>query len=193
MNIPVTTNKPGASLWNRRSLLRSFGLVGVGAISVLLGGCKYQALINSLIGNEKSNKPVTIFVGGPNAEFAFYPDRLQIELGDQLTWELQSGGHTVTAYHPTNFNLYQPRIPDGADPWDFDLLAAKKGTSFSWTPKSEGVYNYFCRPHESVGMVGVIVVGRAIPGPGLAAPQQEIPSLARQKLEELVAWAKRLS
>lgn len=175
---------------SRRSLLRGLGLAGVMALGVSIGGCNYQAIINSLIGLKNSSR---ISVGGPQGEFAFFPDRLQVALGEKVTWELRSGGHTVTAYHPLNFNIYQSRIPDGSEPWDFDLLAAKKGTSFSWVPKVEGIYNYFCRPHESIGMVGAIVVGRPLPGPGLTAPQQEIPALAHQRLEELISWAKSLS
>jgi hypothetical protein len=102
---------------------------------------------------------------------------------------LQSGGHTVTAYHPKNHSAYRSRIPLGAEPWDSDLLV-EKGALFSWTFTREGVYNYFCRPHESLGMVGAIVVGKAVDGPGLAPPQADLPLAAQKRLEELIAWAK---
>ena len=39
-------------------------------------------------------------------------------------------------------------------------------------------------------MVGTIVVGQALDGPGTAAIQPEISVAARQKLEEQMAWAK---
>lgn len=149
-----------------------------------LWGCRLEDLAGS-------GKPI-VALGGPKGELAFFPDRLRIKPGDKVTWVLQSSGHTATAYHPKNFNLYQARIPEGADPWDSGLLT-QKGANFSLTFKDEGVYNYFCRPHESIGMVGVIVVGKPIYGPGLAPPQAELPPLARQKLEELIAWAKGLS
>jgi plastocyanin len=160
----------------RRELLRGLGLFGAAALSSALVGCKHE-------------KSKIIAIGGPKGEFVFVPDRLKIQPGETVTWVLQSGGHTVTAYHPANHSAYQGRIPLGAEPWDSELLT-EKGATFSWTFDTEGVYNYFCRPHESIGMVGAIVVGRPLEGPGLALPQAELPTLARKKLEELIAWAK---
>jgi plastocyanin len=163
----------------RRELMRRLGLVGAVALSSALVGCKHE-------------KSKIIAIGGPKGEFVFIPDRLRIQLGETVTWVLQSGGHTVTAYHPNNHSAYQSRIPVGAEPWDSGLLT-EKGATFSWTFNTEGVYNYFCRPHESLGMVGAIVVGRTQDDePGLAPPQEDLPIAARRTLEELIAWAKRL-
>ena len=55
------------------------------------------------------------------------------------------------------------RIPEAAKPWDSGYLLP--GHSFATTLTVEGVYDYFCRPHEMAGMVGRIVVGRP-GGPG---------------------------
>jgi hypothetical protein len=41
----------------------------------------------------------------------------------------------------------------------------KPGAHFDVTLTVEGVYDYFCMPHEAAGMVGRIVVGRPS-GPG---------------------------
>lgn len=160
----------------RRTLLRSLGLLGAVALSSALVGCKHE-------------KSKVIAIGGPKGEFVFVPDRVKIKPGETVTWVLQSGGHTVTAYHPKNHSAYQSRIPSDAEPWDSELLV-ERGATFVWTFTHEGVYNYFCRPHESLGMVGAIVVGRALDGPGLAPPQEDLPIAARKKLEELTAWAK---
>lgn len=161
-------------------MLSALGTVAVaGAVGGLLTSCKH----------EKLSAQRVIQIGGPRGEFVFVPDRLRIRPGETVTWIVQSGGHTVTAYHPTNHSAYQSRIPLGAEPWDSELLT-EKGATFSWTFDTEGVYNYFCRPHESIGMVGAIIVGRALDGPGLAPPQAELPALARKKLEELIAWAR---
>jgi len=134
----------------------------------------------------------TVSLGGQKGELIFSPDRLRIQPGQKVTWVLQSGGHTVTAYHPKNHSEYLARIPQGAEPWDSDLLV-QKDARFSWTFTTEGVYHYFCRPHESVGMVGAIVVGKPLDGPAMTPPQEELPELARRKLEELIAWARGLS
>lgn len=168
-----------SQLWNRRRVLRSLGVLGTVALSSVLWGCRHEKLSSGRI----------IQMGGPKGEFVFLPDRLKIQPGETVMWALQSGGHTVTAYHPKNHSAYQSRIPVEAEPWDSELLVERSAT-FAWTFTKEGVYNYFCRPHESVGMVGAIVVGRPLDGPGLALPQAGLPTLARKKLEELIAWAK---
>lgn len=170
---------------NRRGFLKGIGFLSITALAGSLVGCRHEELLGL------KGKTPRIMVGGPRGELVFIPDRLRIQAGERVTWVLQSGGHTVTAYHPKNHSEYKARIPEGAEPWDSDLLV-QKDASFSWTFTTEGVYNYFCRPHESVGMVGAIVVGRAADGPGLALPQAELPELARKKLEELIAWAKQL-
>ncbi|MBI1744228.1 hypothetical protein HYR54_14335 [Candidatus Acetothermia bacterium] len=166
---------------DRRIFLKGVGFFSVTALAGSLVGCKHE--------KTSLGKTPIVALGGPKGELAFFPDRLRIQPGQTVTFVLQSGGHSATAYHPKNNNRYQTRIPEGTEPWDTDLLV-EKGTHFSWAFQTEGVYNYFCRPHESIGMVGVIVVGRALDGPGLSPPQTELPPLAQQKLKELISWAK---
>ena len=89
----------------------------------------------------------------------FDPIGLRIEPGQTIRWiNLDPGNsHTATAYHPKNFE--RPlRIPEGAEPWNSDYLLPNE--SFSVTLKVEGVYDFFCVPHEHAGMVGRIIVGQ---------------------------------
>ncbi|SCX86408.1 plastocyanin/azurin family copper-binding protein [Microvirga guangxiensis] len=100
----------------------------------------------------------------------FDPVGLRIEPGQTIRWiNLDSGNsHTVTAYHPNNFD--RPlRIPEGAQPWNSDYLLPDE--SFSVTLTVEGVYDFYCIPHEHAGMVGRVIVGR--PGPASASPLPE--------------------
>jgi hypothetical protein len=71
--------------------------------------------------------------------------------------------HTTTAYHPKN-DHHSLRIPEGAAAWDSGFLV-KPGEHFDVTFTVEGVYDYYCMPHEQAGMVGRIIVGRPL-GPG---------------------------
>jgi plastocyanin len=92
----------------------------------------------------------------------FDPLGLRIEPGRTIRWiNLDPGNsHTVTAYHPNNFE--RPlRIPEGAQSWNSDYLLPNE--SFSVTLTVEGVYDFFCIPHEHAGMVGRIIVGRPDP------------------------------
>ncbi|MGE5537558.1 MAG: plastocyanin/azurin family copper-binding protein [Solirubrobacterales bacterium] len=109
----------------------------------------------------------------------FDPIGLWVPPGTAVTWSNgpdQANTHTATAYHPAN-GRHQLRIPEGAPPWDSGPLLP--GGSFSVTLERDGVYDYFCQPHESAGMVGRIVVGD--PRRSAARPfDVEVPAAARQ-------------
>jgi plastocyanin len=77
----------------------------------------------------------------------FDPANITVEPGTTVTW-VQSGnnGHTTTSY-------------DGL--WDSGLLPGGSGQSFSFTFEEPGTYDYFCIPHEDLGMVGTVTVSGA--------------------------------
>jgi plastocyanin len=97
------------------------------------------------------------------ADVWFDPIGILIEPGQKLRWTVGENVHTTTAYHPRN-NSHSLRMPEGAEPWDSGFLV-KPGDHFEVTLTAEGVYDYFCAPHEAAGMVGRIVVSRPS-GPG---------------------------
>ena len=90
------------------------------------------------------------------------PAVVWVEQGATVTWNIAEGSHSITAYHP-DFDR-SLRIPEGVTPFDSGILSA--GESFEHTFDTPGVYNYFCRPHEGLGMVGVVIVGAPAGGPG---------------------------
>ena len=98
--------------------------------------------------------------GNPDGSHVWFdPVGLRIEPGQTIRWiNLDPGNsHTATAYHPKNFE--RPlRIPEEAEPWNSDYLLPNE--SFVVTLNVEGVYDFFCVPHEHAGMVGRIIVGQ---------------------------------
>lgn len=117
-------------------------------------------------------------------EHHFEPHLVWIEPGGTVTWTLESGNHTTTAYHA---DAEKPqRIPDEAESWDSGILR-EEGRTFERTFDVEGVYDYFCRPHEGIGMVGSVIVGDPDPHeqPALEPPQEDLPEGAREVLEQL--------
>jgi plastocyanin len=97
---------------------------------------------------------------------AFLPDEHEVSVGDRVVWGNNSSrGHTVTAYET---------LPDGADYFASggfsDAESAREawysggngniapGETYEHTFEVPGRHEYFCIPHESSGMVGVIVV-----------------------------------
>ncbi|WP_265111587.1 plastocyanin/azurin family copper-binding protein [Halosolutus halophilus] len=109
----------------------------------------------------------------------FDPNGLLVEPETTVRFVTTSGSHTATAYHPDNDD--QPlRIPEGADPWDSGTLGeADDPVEVTFT--IEGVYDYYCTPHEVMGQVGRIVVGEPRDGPG-TTPPDELPPAAREEL-----------
>ncbi|WP_049981208.1 plastocyanin/azurin family copper-binding protein [Halolamina rubra] len=98
-------------------------------------------------------------------DLIFDPDSITVAVGDTIVWEnVGSVGHSVTAY--------EEDIPDGAEFWasgGFDNEQAARdnypdqgdvpgGESYEHTFETVGTHEYFCIPHEGVGMVGTVEV-----------------------------------
>jgi len=190
--------------FTRRHFLRAATGSGALAFTVLLVGCQHEEK-TSTTDQPTEEQPLepqpteeqsreaqvhTIMMESDEVKNYFEPDRLAIEPGDTVRWILESGLHSTTAYHPDNVD--KPlRIPENALSWDSGHLS-EKDTVFEHTFSQEGVYDYYCMPHEALGMVGVIVVGSALDGPGLAPPQDALPEAVKERLAELHTWAKEL-
>ncbi|MFB6227880.1 MAG: plastocyanin/azurin family copper-binding protein [Halobacteriales archaeon] len=97
--------------------------------------------------------------------FVFTPAVVWIESGTTVTWEIEGASHSVTAYHPDNDKPL--RIPENAAAFDSGTLA--DGDTYEHTFETPGVYNYYCTPHESLGMTGIVIVDEASDGPGTNA------------------------
>lgn len=107
----------------------------------------------------------------------FDPVGIHLLPGQTLRWTNDDPGnsHTVTAYHPNNFGRSR-RIPAQAEPWDSGYLLP--GESFEVTLTMEGVYDYYCVPHEHAGMVGRIVAGLPPVDEQIEGGLQELPEMA---------------
>jgi hypothetical protein len=73
-----------------------------------------------------------------------------------------SSGHSATAYHPSQDK--ELRIPEAAEPFNSSVFK-RLNNRYAFKFTTPGVYDYFCIPHEDVGMVGRIIVKEAS-GPG---------------------------
>ena len=80
-----------------------------------------------------------------NMEDNFFDQaNITVEPGTTVTW-VQSGNnpHTTTSY-------------DGL--WDSGMIEGGSDGTFSFTFEEPGTYDYFCIPHEKMGMVGSVTV-----------------------------------
>jgi plastocyanin len=118
---------------------------------------------------------------GDGSRVWFDPVGVLIQPGQTVRWINRDAGnsHTVTAYHPANFDRPR-RIPEAAAAWDSDYLLPEE--AFAVVLTQPGIYDYFCVPHEHAGMVGRIIVGSPQP-PGwmdVSAAAEGIPEVALQ-------------
>ncbi|MGH7610120.1 MAG: plastocyanin/azurin family copper-binding protein [Candidatus Dormibacteria bacterium] len=91
------------------------------------------------------------------SKLRFVPARVCLRAGGVITW-------TNTTRHLDHTSTDEPALeaaagdagfPAGANGWNLRLPA---GHSAHLTLRVKGVYHYFCIPHETLGMVGKIVV-----------------------------------
>lgn len=172
---------------------RAFSGVVLGCLTIIL-----VVLVSAQTGNGQKVIEVKM-VASAAGNVYFDPIDIHIESGNIVRWVQMSGYHSTTAYHPANDN-HELRIPENATPWNSDILIGQypaPGSTFEQKFIVEGVYDYFCRPHENAGMVGRIVVGRPLDGPGTRtfnyAPEKRwkpVPEAAQKafpSIEEIMA------
>jgi halocyanin-like protein len=95
---------------------------------------------------------VTITVGaeGNGGAFAFDPPAVHVDPGTTLLfeWTGDGGGHNV--------------VGEGND-LDSGSLVSEAGVHYEASFDEDGIYKYFCSPHQGQGMKGAIVVGSDYP------------------------------
>ncbi|AXG07155.1 hypothetical protein DU500_12380 [Haloplanus rubicundus] len=131
------------------------------------------------VNESKASREVAVNTGrtGGSTEYHFAPHVTWVEVGGTVTWRLESGTHTATAYHPDND---QPRlVPEGTDAWNSGTMS-EEGETFEHTFETEGVYHYLCTPHEQFGMIATVIVG----DPNLE-DQRALQTMPENKPEEV--------
>ena len=99
----------------------------------------YDGSVEDLTGQTE----VDVIVGSGDG-LAYDPAAIEISTGTTVTWEWTGDGgqHDVAA-------------TDGEFQSD---LTDEAGFTFSHDFEEEGVYTYYCTPHQGIGMKGVVIV-----------------------------------
>ena len=88
---------------------------------------------------------------------SFEPASVSVRAGETVRWENKSMiWHTVTTDPSLAKDASHAGVPAGAKV--FDSGKVNSGQSYSRTFIAPGTYRYFCKPHETNGMVGQVVV-----------------------------------
>lgn len=79
------------------------------------------------------------------ARMVYSEDVVKVNVGDTVTWLPTSKGHNVEIV---------------AAPEGFDIpKKSKNNKEVSITFDVPGIYYYWCTPHKSMGMIGLVIVG----------------------------------
>ncbi|MEM7058547.1 MAG: pseudoazurin [Pseudomonadota bacterium] len=76
----------------------------------------------------------------------FHPDIVRAQPGDTIRFLAIDTNH--------NSESFKKMLPEGVERWK-----SKIGKEFDLVVETEGAYGYFCTPHKSYGMVGLLLVG----------------------------------
>jgi len=160
MSISRLSGLDGSRL-SRRGLLAGLFVASAGALVACSGGgTTATSGGNTAAGGGASSgassaaKTATVNMTDANK---FEPASVTIAKGGTVTWKnTSSTQHTSTDDPSKAANKADAALPSGAQPWDSGMVDA--GKTFSHTFDVAGTYKYFCIPHESVGMLGTVVV-----------------------------------
>lgn len=181
---------------SRRTFLAGVGLLPVSALLRRTTGEAWPPWASGRAGSAgeataSGLPPRVVGLRSLGGNFRFDPEGILIEPGSDLHWLNMGDFHTTTAFHPDNGKLLPAggtlRIPEGAEPWHSGTLGLTAGTQFTHHFTVEGVYDYFCQPHYSFGMVGRIVVGGPRGGPAVTQPLPESPPSVRENMPSVEA------
>ncbi|AHG74353.1 Pseudoazurin [Mannheimia sp. USDA-ARS-USMARC-1261] len=102
-----------------------------------------------------------------NAEggMVFEPGYLKAEVGDTITFIPTDKGHWMESR----------AIPEGAE-----KFLSKEDEKFTLTLTHEGVYVYYCPPHRTMNMSGIIQVGKPV---NREAAQKEVEKIEKRTKE----------
>ena len=142
------------------------------SLSILLGGMAVAAFA---VPADAANHNVQMLSKG--GAMVFSPALVKVAPGDTVTFQPSSPTH--------NAESISGMLPAGAKPF-------KGAMNKPLTVKFDqaGVYGYKCLPHYGMGMVGVVVVGKA--ATNLAAAQKvSHPGRAKQVMQGLLAQGAR--
>lgn len=121
---------------SRRHSLAMLGL-GAAALAARPSGLFAQGRIHSVVSHNRTP-------GGE--QMAFAPAVLQIAPGDSLRFTHADRGHNV--------QTYDEMLPPGASGFSGAI-----NEEIEVTFEAEGIYGFYCRPHQAMGMIGFVLVG----------------------------------
>lgn len=114
-----------------------------------------------------------------NERQVFHPPVLKIDAGSSVMFKATDKGH--------NSEASKEILPEGVEGWK-----GKIGQDIEITFDVPGVYGFHCTPHESAGMVGLVLVGDVTQEQIDAAKAVRQRGKAKARYEEYFAMAEEM-
>jgi halocyanin-like protein len=106
----------------------------------------YEATIDNT-----GRKSVTVDVGAGENSVLFDPPAILVDPGTTVVWEWTGDGGTHNVVHDAGDD-------EGEAAFESELTD-EPGATFEYTFEDEAAFRYFCSPHRTIGMKGVVAVG----------------------------------
>jgi halocyanin-like protein len=108
---------------------------------------------------------VEVGVEANGGAYGFGPAAIHVDNGAtvQFEWTGEGGAHNV--------------VSDGEGPLNSGSAVDTSGVEYEYTFEEDGIYPYYCAPHQSLGMKGAIVVGTDYPTAGGGDEGGEVETL----------------
>ena len=151
----------------RRETLKTLGAVAVAA-SVPIGAARAQGTVHEV-------QMLNVDPDDRKQRQVFVPDIVRAQPGDTIRFISVDRGH--------NSKSNDDMIPEGGTEWD-----GKIGDDVEVVIETEGAYGYYCTPHQTAGMVGLILVGD-VSGNYEAIKEARQRGRAKQRYEDIFARA----
>lgn len=125
------------------------GMVGTVTVSpAVTSGTATETTTDGTPPATKDDLPIEV---GPGGSLEFAPDLLEVSAGTEVTFVWMSNTHNVAVEsQPKRAN--RPSSPGG------DGATYDAGYEYRYTFEVPGEYEYYCVPHETMGMKGTIIV-----------------------------------
>ena len=145
---------------NRRFVMKNILAIFAVVVSALVASVAAKAAEHEVKMLNKSAEGIMVFE----------PNVVKVAPGDSVHFVAADKGH--------NAESIDGMIPEGAAPFKGEM-----SKDVTVTLDKPGVYGFKCKPHYSLGMVGLIVVGEPVNKAAAAAVEQT--GKAKKKFEEL--------
>ena len=155
-------------------LTRRAGLKLMGATALALGPVKAFAQDATVHEVQMLNKHPD-----SSERQVFFPDIVRAQPGDTIKFIPTDKGH--------NSEGNGDMLPEGVEAWK-----GKINEEIDIVVEAEGVYGFHCTPHQSAGMVGVLLVGAVTPEQMEAAKGVRMRGKAKARYEDIFARAEAL-